>query len=45
MIMVRFWMRGKDRGLVIILPFIIVPHDIAQVIGYPVGLMRGGPDK
>jgi len=45
MIMVRFWIRGKDRGLVLILPFIIVLHDLAQVTGYPVGLMKGGKDK
>jgi glycosyltransferase involved in cell wall biosynthesis len=39
--MARFWSRGKERELVLLLPPVILLHDLAQVTGFAVGMMRG----
>jgi glycosyltransferase involved in cell wall biosynthesis len=42
LIMLRFWSRGRSRGLVCLLPPVVLLHDVAQVTGYLVGMMLGG---
>jgi len=41
----RYRARGRDRALVLLLPPVVVIHDIAQVTGYLYGMITRRPEK